>query len=267
MGDSREQISTEERVQIIALGVYRIADRFPVQEEAFGKRLKDTATQLIEDTARFRIARTRDAVGTARVLHEIIGRLETLGALIAFVKRRGQVPETSTDLILWHLAQLSASFQEEDRRFEAHVAEEHPRGAIIEGKFFDALPQQQFTNSAIIRPVHPVSQSTNLPVGQSARPAPYRPEGSGAGFDPLLGPDSAGAPPAVRATAAGNVSDRQQRILDFFALRRRAPLKDIVGLFPGMSEKTVRNDLVELCRAGNLRRVGLAPRSHYVLTA
>lgn len=248
--------SAGERIERLALAVHRLADRFSLQDEMLGKRLRDTTTALIEDIALHEYSRTHDAAGATMLLHRIVGRLEALKALLLFVKgRRAYLSPQASDILLAHVEKLGEEFRAEDREVEAHIARLHPRGGIVAGTF-----------------------------EPSQKEAPL-PEGSPLPFDPLLGPDamllsqgknSLSAPEPQRSviaaattsqTKGGNGALRKKRILDFFTLRRHAQLKDVLALFPGTSEKTIRNDLAELCRSGQLRRVGLAPRSRYILSA
>lgn len=247
-----------ERMQLIALGSHRIADRFAHDDTAFGKRIKDTATALLEDVALYGVAKKRDAVGTNRLCHSILGRLEALHALLTFAKNRGLLQPATVDIVLWQVIQLLAYFQQEDGKVEQHIAEHHSQGAII-----SASPVPE-----------PAPIFTKQPAASTQSLQPLKPL-SLSGFDPLLGPDSAVAqtpqrplnPPTATMAAIGFGGGRQRRILDFFTLRRRAPLKEVLQLFPDVSEKTIRNDLSLLCQQGQLRRVGLAPRSHYILSA
>lgn len=239
---------------MIALGSHRIADRFAHEDTAFGKKIKDTATALLEDVALYGVAKKRDAVGTNRLCHTILGRLEALHALLTFAKNRGLLQPTTVDIVLWQVIQLLAYFQQEDGKMEQHITEQHPQGAIISA---GPAPATIFTKQ-------PTTASQAQPRAQQ--------------YDPLLGPDSASpvspssrpAPPPTAtmvATSFGYGSNRQRRILDFLTLRRRAQLKEVLQLFPDVSEKTIRNDLSLLCQQGQLRRIGMAPRSHYALVA
>ena len=56
--NEQRPLDIRERIQIIALGVHGVTDRFSVHEQAFGMKLKDTSVELIEDVAVFEIART-----------------------------------------------------------------------------------------------------------------------------------------------------------------------------------------------------------------
>lgn len=270
------ETSPQARVQHIAVGTYNIADRFPAYDEAFGHRLKNTAAALIESVALYDVAKTRDALGTNRLLHQILGHVEALHALLHFAKSRGAAPMATVEIVMWHLEQLGGYFLEADSRIEQHIGAHHPQGAFVFGQL---SPQPQETNTAdVVRTkfdTFDASADTKTeeflehfapPV---VNPAAVRFSPVFMKEDELVAPKPPLPPSPVIATSVsapiGN--DRQKRILDFFALRRRAQLKDILVLFPGISEKTIRNDLSLLCKVGNLRRVGLAPRSHYILTA
>lgn len=62
----------------------------------------------------------------------------------------------------------------------------------------------------------------------------------------------------------GLLPDRQRHIFILMREKRRSSLKEICQLFPGLSEKTIRNDLNVLCERGLIQRVGVAPRSYYI---
>lgn len=288
--------SPSARVQHIAVGTYHVADRFPAYEEAFGNKLKNIATALIRDVAFHQVARTRDALGTNRLIHEILGNVEALKALLQFAKNRGVAPHASIDIVLWHLEQLCTHFRIEDTRTEQHAHAQHPQGALIFGEFTQPQPSlQPFTPFAPQPQPESFASQQQEPVVEQPLTRYDAPEKNPETqtFDrTAFSPRAVVNPAAARFThlEAQTVSpvrtkpiptfdetnllenlpvgnDRQKRLLDFFALRRRAQLKDLLALFPDISEKTVRNDLAMLCRSGQLRRVGLAPRSHYVLTA
>lgn len=291
-----------ERVQRIALAIHGITDRFSAHEEAFGRKLKESAVELIEETALYEIARTRDAAGTARLVHQLIERTEALCQLLSFVQHRGLVRSGVVEHINFELTELLHAFRAEDARFEEHVTRRHPHGGVVEARpeptvasVVPPTPTPVPAASAATEPAEPVSPAD--PV--------YVPQAPADDFDPLLGPDDAvaqsgaQAPKAAAATTAvlekvatpenlptavksetktaqpslspakpanGGLTDRQRKILGIFDREKEAPLKRVMEVLPMFSEKTLRNDLNALRKAGKIKRVGKAPRSKYVLT-
>lgn len=301
------------QVQRVALAIHGITDRFSAHEEAFGRRLKESALELIEETALYEIARTRDAAGTARLIHKLIERTEALRQLLTFVQNRGLVRTGVIEHLNFELTELINTFRAEDARFEEHVTRKHPHGAIIEA------------HAETVEPPAPAPQPTPAAV-EAAEPqgadapanpadpghAPLTPAGD---FDPLLGPDEVTASAATatavqqkteleiekleignsaevetpanlpvaetkpdiredqrvdqrksaKPTQSAGLTDRQRKILGIFDREQEAPLKRVMEVLPMFSEKTLRNDLNALRKAGKIKRVGKAPRSKYVL--
>lgn len=63
-----------------------------------------------------------------------------------------------------------------------------------------------------------------------------------------------------------NLTDRQKYVLGVLKNNgKTARLKEIVQHFPGLSEKTVRNDLKVLCEKNLLSLNGRAPQSYYTI--
>lgn len=62
-----------------------------------------------------------------------------------------------------------------------------------------------------------------------------------------------------------DLSERQRQLLGFFKNNGSARLKEVVGLFPAVGEKTIRNDLKTLCERHVLMLNGKAPQSYYSL--
>lgn len=296
--------TTQERAQRIALAIHAISDRFSAHEEAFGRRLKESALELIEDVVLYEIAKTRDAAGTARLIHKLIERTESLRQLLSFIKHRGLVRSGVIENLDWELGELMQVFQLEDARFEEHVSRKHPMGAIIESH---PEPVSPMISEAPVLPVQPVETPT--PAPHAGEPQPI------AVFDPLLGPDETTAnaaiskkntaiavvqeaetasivvaatmPAPIAAIPAdlptvekspiekekavqrvpSGLTDRQRKILGLFDREKEAPLKRVMELLPMFSEKTLRNDLKALVQLQKVERIGKAPRSKYVLTA
>lgn len=61
------------------------------------------------------------------------------------------------------------------------------------------------------------------------------------------------------------LNERQRRLIGFFKNNGSARLKELTGMFPDVSEKTIRNDLKVLCGKNFLRLNGRAPQSYYSL--
>ena len=68
---------------------------------------------------------------------------------------------------------------------------------------------------------------------------------------------------AMAVTEYRPLSDRQQSIISFAKEKKVFKLRDLDCVFPALSEKTIRNDLVALCDHGFIERKGTPPQSHY----
>lgn len=62
-----------------------------------------------------------------------------------------------------------------------------------------------------------------------------------------------------------DLSAKQRKILEKFEDKDTLKLAEILGLFPGVSEKTVRNELASLVSAGKITRSGIGNGSFYKL--
>jgi len=67
------------------------------------------------------------------------------------------------------------------------------------------------------------------------------------------------------ADLLAGLTERQRQLLGFFKNSGSARLKEVVGLFPAVGEKTIRNDLKTLCERHVLKLNGKAPQSYYSL--
>jgi len=311
----RQGPDTRERVQIIALGVHGITDRFSVHEQAFGSKLRDASVDLIEDITAFEVARKRDAAGTAQLIHKLICEADTLRSLLSFVKNRGLAKEATVDILIWELEQLLGDLEREDAQFEEHVSRHHPQAAPVHAGPVTASIQPPVPSNVSQAKQGEVEGQPKPSHASTPKRADTQPEvrtlsSDRKSFDPLLGPDSTAAffaktqpsastrvegatataatavseaptavatPPVAlpivamiekqrtQAQAETIINDRQKTIIELFKVEREAPLKRIMAILPNVSEKTVRNDLLELVRRGFLKRIGTAPRSKYVL--
>ena len=178
MTQQQGHIEHKERVQTVALGVHAIVDRFSSHEHAFGQRLKETALELIEDVSLYEIARTRDAAGTAQLIHKLIGNADGLKSLLSFVKHRGLAKPATVDVLDWELTQLLDAFKREDARFEEHVSRINPHGESV--------------SSAPAAPSHETAGLISTKPPRRHIPTPESADELGS-FDPLLGPDEGAA--------------------------------------------------------------------------
>ena len=292
MHGQQNQNDPRASAQIVALGIHAITDRFSAHEEAFGRRLKESALELIEETVLYERARTRDAAGTVQLLHRLIDRAEGMQQLLSFIKHRGLARPATVDNLDFEITQLLQQLKREDARYEEHVSRMHPEGQIIESHPVPQAPVQEASKPA---PEPTVQHAAE----QQAVTAPAVEE-QPLSFDPLLGPDEVVAMEREmqnrtatallekdqQATAAveeevaaasvaqtkpetaeekSDLTDRQRKILGIFHRETEAPLKRIMEVLPMFSEKTLRNDLKALVGIGKIKRVGRAPRSKYVL--
>ncbi|OGD32864.1 hypothetical protein A2833_03350 [Candidatus Azambacteria bacterium RIFCSPHIGHO2_01_FULL_44_55] len=63
------------------------------------------------------------------------------------------------------------------------------------------------------------------------------------------------------------ISERHNKVLDFIKNNDgKAQLSQLISLFPKLSEKSIRNDLAQLCADGKLKRIGWGQTSFYQLT-
>ena len=58
---------------------------------------------------------------------------------------------------------------------------------------------------------------------------------------------------------------RQEKIMKYFQEHKQVKLAELLGLFPGVSEKTVRNELVSLIGLKKITRSGNGGSSFYKL--
>lgn len=83
----------------------------------------------------------------------------------------------------------------------------------------------------------------------------------------VLRKDSAKRSDMIAPPVRAKISERHDKILNFIHDNdRKAQLSQVIGLFPKLSEKSIRNDLAQLCADGKLKRVGWGPTSFYQLT-
>lgn len=75
------------------------------------------------------------------------------------------------------------------------------------------------------------------------------------------------AKPAATAIAVSDKTDRQSAILSLINDRKSATIKDIVTLFPDVSEKTVQRELIALVANGSITKRGEKRWSVYMSVA
>lgn len=62
------------------------------------------------------------------------------------------------------------------------------------------------------------------------------------------------------------INERYEKVLNFIkGNNNRAQFSQLMSLFPGLSEKSLRNDLTFLCSRGKLKRIGWGPTSYYII--
>lgn len=68
----------------------------------------------------------------------------------------------------------------------------------------------------------------------------------------------------IASPVRAKISERYDHILNFIRNNNgKAQLSQVMGLFPKLSEKSIRNDLAQLCVDGKLKRVGWGQTSFY----
>lgn len=280
-----EQI--KRRLHDTTLGLWRICDRFPAQEEALVKKLKEHALDVLDGTVFYFSVREEPAVLKHEHIRKLIGKIHVMRAFLDITRRRGYVEETNFFMLDWEYERILETLLADIRTQEPVLPP--AIGTSAPGQSPEALvpqfPGPQKTESMPIPAVGEEYQTPRAPIYSSKdQPQALKPPQSGGGVEAgntiespktalATSPEPArhryaqalaGEPAA--ASFKMNLNTRQEKILTFMSETKQSGLKDILRLFNGVGEKTIRNDLNVLCANGKLQRYGTAPRSFYVLT-
>jgi len=274
-----EQI--KRRLHDITLGLWRICDRFPAQEEALVKKLKERALDVLDGTIFYFSVREEPAVLKHEHIRKLVGKIHVVRAFLDVTRRRGYVEETNFLMLDWEYERLLETLLADIRTQESvfpqgigasapgqspeTLAPQFPGAPKIESMPIPAIGEEHQTRLPSPAAQAAGGQASQAPIYSSQDQPRISPESEAIGRE-IQRPERAKRVEEPSFSPKTNLNTRQEKILTFMQGTRKSGLKDILRLFNGVGEKTIRNDLNVLCANGKLQRYGTAPRSFYVLT-
>ncbi|MDP3794556.1 MAG: DeoR family transcriptional regulator [bacterium] len=242
----------------LSLAVYRLTKLFPKDEP-----LRAKIRMLALDIA---LAAKRAGDGTAgdAPVQRLEEYVDGMLLLLDIAKVQGFAEERNFTVLAEHYAELKKGAIEssalmllrENQERQKHPVDEEAQSGSSARRAEASLPSSAGGRA-------PGKESLpSFEIHRSlSQSSPHEPSASLAEKASAL-PEKSFAP-AGKTQIGEILNKRQKKIVQHFRTRHAFQLREVRSLFEGYSQKTLRNDLKELCRKGILNREGVGTVSFY----
>lgn len=219
--------------------LWRLCDRFPQEDHALVKRVRERALNVLDDATRYFHVRTQSLGLRHELLRNLVSEIDALQTMMHLARIRNHIQEVNFLMMDWEYEQLLELLSED---LAAHDALFLHNGANGLGN--DSV--NGFSNNGSLK---------SVPTGANGKNGHENPHN---GYE-----NSKTEENHANGDFFSGLSSRQKRIYEFFLRNKRAKLQDLLQAVPDVSDRTLRTDLTYLLSLGLIERVGVPPHHYY----